>query len=217
MMNSKVGIYRRFVKRPMDFLLSLIAIIVLSPILIVLAILVRIKLGSPIIFKQQRPGLNGKIFRLYKFRTMTDERDIKGELLPDHIRLTKFGKFLRSTSLDELPELLNIIKGDMSIIGPRPLLVQYLPLYNNRQNRRHEVRPGLSGLAQVSGRNAISWEEKFSKDIEYVDGISFLGDWKIILLTLKKVFIREGINSDTKATMEPFKGNKEETLKGYER
>jgi len=210
MKNSKVGIYRRFVKRPMDFILSLIAIIVLSPILLVVAILVRTKLGSPVLFKQKRPGLNEEIFMMYKFRTMTDERDDKGELLPDSVRLTKFGKLLRSTSLDELPELFNILKGDMSIIGPRPLLVQYLPLYNNYQKRRHEVRPGLSGLAQVSGRNAISWEDKFDLDIDYVDNISFIGDWKIILLTIKKAFIREGINSDTASTMEFFEGGKGE-------
>lgn len=212
MKDSKGGIYRRFVKRPMDFILSLIAIIVLSPILVVVAILVRTKLGSPILFKQQRPGLNEKIFIMYKFRTMTDEKGQNGEVLPDHIRLTKFGKYLRSTSLDELPELLNILKGDMSIIGPRPLLVQYLPLYNNHQKRRHEVRPGLSGLAQISGRNAISWEEKLNLDIEYVERVSFIEDWKIILLTIKKVFVREGINSETAATMEPFKGTKEREI-----
>jgi len=187
--------------------LSLIAIIVLSPVFLVVAVLVRVKLGSPIIFKQERPGLNEKIFTLYKFRSMTDERDENGELLPDSVRLTKFGKFLRSTSLDELPELFNILKGDMSIIGPRPLLVQYLPLYDEHQRRRHEVRPGLSGLAQVNGRNAISWEEKFNLDIEYVNNISFILDWKIIFLTIKKVFVREGISSDTSVTMEPFQGN----------
>lgn len=159
------------------------------------------------LFKQERPGLNEKIFTLYKFRSMTDERDENGELLPDSVRLTKFGKFLRSTSLDELPELFNILKGDMSIIGPRPLLVQYLPLYDEHQRRRHEVRPGLSGLAQVNGRNAISWEEKFNLDIEYVNNISFILDWKIIFLTIKKVFVREGISSDTSVTMEPFQGN----------
>jgi len=159
------------------------------------------------LFKQERPGLNEKIFTLYKFRSMTDERDENGELLPDSVRLTKFGKFLRSTSLDELPELFNILKGDMSIIGPRPLLVQYLPLYDEHQRRRHEVRPGLSGLAQVNGRNAISWEEKFNLDVEYVDNISFILDWKIIFLTIKKVFVREGISSDTSVTMEPFQGN----------
>lgn len=199
-------IYKRFLKRPIDFILSLFAIIVLSPVLSVVAILVRIKLGSPVLFKQRRPGLNEKIFTMYKFRTMTDERDKNGELLPDSARLTKFGKMLRATSLDELPELFNILKGDMSIIGPRPLLVQYLPLYNDHQKRRHEVRPGLSGIAQVSGRNAISWEDKFNLDVEYVDNVSFIGDWKVIFLTIKKVFVREGINSDTAATMEPFRG-----------
>jgi undecaprenyl phosphate N,N'-diacetylbacillosamine 1-phosphate transferase len=212
MNNSKGGIYRRFVKRPMDFMLSLIAIIVLSPVLLVVAVLVRTKLGSPVLFKQKRPGLNEEIFLMYKFRTMTDEKDAKGELLPDSIRLTKFGRLLRSTSLDELPELFNILKGDMSIIGPRPLLVQYLPLYNNHQKRRHEVRPGLSGLAQVSGRNAISWEDKFNLDVEYVDSVRFIEDWKIIFLTIKKVFVREGINSETAATIEPFKGTKKERM-----
>ncbi len=203
-------IYKKYFKRPMDFILSLLAIIVLSPVMLIVAILVRIKLGSPVIFKQKRPGLNEKIFPMYKFRTMTDVRDENGELLPDSVRLTKFGKFLRSTSLDELPELFNILKGDMSIVGPRPLLVQYLPLYNEHQKRRHEVRPGLSGLAQISGRNAITWEEKFNFDVEYVDNISFIGDWKIILLTLKKAFMREGINSENAATMEYFTGNKME-------
>lgn len=209
----KGGLYRKYFKRPMDIILSLIALIVLSPILLIVAILIRIKLGSPVIFKQQRPGLNEKIFTMYKFRTMTDERDENGELLPDSIRLTKFGKFLRSTSLDELPELFNILKGDMSVIGPRPLLVEYLSLYDEHQKRRHEVRPGLSGLAQVSGRNAISWEDKFNLDVEYVDNISFFGDWKIIFLTLKKVFIREGISSNTAVTMEPFTGSKKESVK----
>jgi len=207
---TKRFIYKKYFKRPMDFILSLCAIIVLSPVMLIVAILVRIKLGSPVIFKQKRPGLNEKIFTMYKFRTMTDVRDENGELLPDSVRLTKFGKFLRSTSLDELPELFNILKGDMSIVGPRPLLVQYLPLYNEHQKRRHEVRPGLSGLAQISGRNAITWEEKFNFDVEYVDNISFIGDWKIILLTLKKAFMREGINSENAATMEYFTGNKME-------
>lgn len=207
MKNSKGGIYKRFIKRPMDFILSLMAIVVLSPVLIIVAILVRVKLGSPVLFKQKRPGFNEKIFMMYKFRTMTDERDEKRELLPDSVRLTKFGRFLRSASLDELPELFNILKGDMSIIGPRPLLVQYLPLYNEHQKRRHEVRPGLSGLAQVSGRNAISWEDKFNLDVKYVDNMSFMNDWKIILSTIKKVFVREGINSEIAATMEPFRGN----------
>ncbi|RNF39630.1 sugar transferase [Planococcus salinus] len=204
---SKGGIYRRFFKRPMDFVLSLMSILVLSPVFLIVAVLVRTKLGSPVLFKQERPGLNEKIFSMYKFRSMTDERDTEGNLLADHIRLTKFGKFLRSTSLDELPGLLNILKGNMSIIGPRPLLVQYLPLYNEHQKHRHDVRPGLSGLAQVSGRNAISWEDKFKLDVKYVEQVSFLGDWKIIFLTLKKVFVREGISSDTAVTMEAFRGN----------
>lgn len=208
MRSSKVGIYGRFIKRPMDFILSLIAIIMLSPVFLIVAFLVKTRLGSPVLFKQERPGLNGTIFKMYKFRTMTDEKNENGELLPDSVRLTKFGEFLRSTSFDELPGLFNIFKGDMSIIGPRPLLVQYLSLYNEHQKRRHEVRPGLSGLAQVNGRNAISWEEKFNYDVEYVENVSFIGDWKIILLTIKKVFVREGINSQTAATMEPFKGSR---------
>lgn len=212
MRSSKIGIYGRFIKRPMDFILSLIAIIMLSPVFLIVAFLVKTRLGSPVLFKQERPGLNGTIFKMYKFRTMTDEKNENGKLLPDSVRLTKFGKFLRSTSLDELPGLFNIFKGDMSIIGPRPLLVQYLPLYNEHQKRRHEVRPGLSGLAQVNGRNAISWEEKFNYDVEYVENISFITDWKIILLTIKKVFIREGINSETAATMEPFKGDQKGSI-----
>lgn len=203
-------IYRKFLKRPMDFILSLMAIVVLSPVLVIVGVLVRVKLGSPVLFKQKRPGLNEKIFTMYKFRTMTDEKDKNGELLPDSVRLTKFGRMLRSTSLDELPELFNILKGDMSIIGPRPLLIQYLDLYNDHQKRRHEVRPGLSGHAQVNGRNAISWEDKFNLDVEYVDNVSFIGDWKIIFLTIKKVFVKEGISSDTSVTMEPFRGSKVE-------
>jgi lipopolysaccharide/colanic/teichoic acid biosynthesis glycosyltransferase len=163
------GIYRKYFKRPLDIVLALIAIIIFSPVMLIVSILVRINLGSPVIFKQQRPGLNEKIFTLYKFRTMTDERGKNGELLPDSARLTKFGKFLRSTSLDELPELFNILKGDMSIVGPRPLLVEYLPLYNDYQKRRHEVRPGLTGLAQINGRNAITWEQRFNLDVQYVD------------------------------------------------
>jgi lipopolysaccharide/colanic/teichoic acid biosynthesis glycosyltransferase len=201
------GIYRRFLKRPMDFILSLMAIIFLSPVLIIVAILVRLKLGSPVLFKQKRPGLNEKIFTMYKFRTMTDEKDESGELLLDSVRLTKFGRLLRSTSLDELPELFNILKGDMSIVGPRPLLIQYLELYNEHQKRRHEVRPGLSGHAQVNGRNAISWEDRFNLDVEYVDNVSFIGDWKIIFLTIKKVFVKEGISSGTSETMEAFRGS----------
>ena len=214
METGKNGFYRRFVKRPMDVVLSFVAIVILSPVLLVVAILVRVKLGTPILFKQQRPGLNEKTFIMYKFRTMTDDRDEKGRLLPDGVRLTRFGKFLRSASLDELPELINILKGDMSVVGPRPLLVQYLLLYNSHQKRRHEVRPGLSGLAQVSGRNSIRWEDKFNLDVEYIDNISFKGDWEIILLTIKKVFVREGINSNTTATMEAFLGNKGESENG---
>ena len=202
------GIYRRFFKRFMDVFLSLVAIIILSPVLLIVSFLVRVKLGSPILFKQERPGLKEKIFTMYKFRTMTDAKDAEGEFLPDSVRLTKFGRILRATSLDELPELFNILKGDMSIVGPRPLLVQYLPLYNQHQKRRHEVRPGLSGYAQVNGRNAISWEDKFKLDVEYVDSITFIGDWEIIFLTLKKVFVKEGINSETSMTMEPFEGER---------
>ncbi len=202
-------IYQKLFKRPMDFILSLLAIIVLSPVIVTVAILVRIKLGSPILFRQDRPGRNEKIFTMMKFRTMTSKRDSQGQLLPDDQRLTKFGKFLRSTSLDELPELVNILKGDMSIIGPRPLLVQYLPLYNETQKRRHEVRPGLSGLAQVSGRNAIQWPDKFALDVQYVDRITFLGDWRIIFRTIGKVLHREGISSESTVTMTPFQGNSE--------
>lgn len=209
----KPGLYKKYFKRPMEFILSLFALIVLSPVMLVLAVSVRVKLGSPIIFKQRRLGLNEKIFTLYKFRTMTDARDEKGELLPDEIRLTTFGKLLRGTSLDELPELLNILKGDMAVIGPRPLLVNYLPLYTEFQKRRHEVRPGLSGLAQISGRNILSWEDKFNLDVQYVDNVRFIGDWKIIFITLKKALRREGIHSETAVTMEMFKG----TVEGRER
>lgn len=208
MNNSNGGIYRRFVKRPMDFILSLIAIIVLSPVFLVVAYLVRTKLGSPVLFRQQRPGLNEQIFMMYKFRTMMDARDENGKLLPNELRHTKFGKFLRSTSLDELPELFNILKGDMSIIGPRPLLVDYLPLYNSHQKRRHEVRPGLSGLAQAKGRNTLTWEDKFNFDVEYVENVSFTNDIKIILLTIKKVFVREGINFNSDIKDTKFKGSK---------
>lgn len=202
--------YRLFFKRWIDIVLSFLALIVLSPILVIVAILVRIKLGGPVLFSQNRPGKDEKIFKMYKFRTMTDERGVDGEILPDNIRLTKFGKLLRATSLDELPELWNILKGDMSIVGPRPLLVQYLPLYNEEQKKRHDVRPGLTGLAQVSGRNAISWEEKFKLDIEYVERFNALKDFKIILLTIKKVFLKEGISSDTSMTMEVFQGIQED-------
>ena len=196
--------YAKYVKRILDFTLSLLALIVLSPIMLILYILVRIKLGNPVIFKQMRPGKDEKIFKLYKFRTMTDEKDEQGNLLPDEQRLTKFGKFLRSTSLDELPELINIIKGDMAIVGPRPLLVQYLEFYNEEQKHRHDVRPGLTGLAQVSGRNSITWEEKFKQDIEYINNLTFKNDVKIIFMTIGKVFKREGISQDGEATMERF-------------
>ena len=196
--------YAKYVKRILDFTLSLLALIVLSPIMLILYILVRIKLGNPVIFKQMRPGKDEKIFKLYKFRTMTDEKDEQGNLLPDEQRLTKFGKFLRSTSLDELPELINIIKGDMAIVGPRPLLVQYLEFYNEEQKHRHDVRPGLTGLAQVSGRNSLTWEEKFKQDIEYINHLTFKNDVKIIFMTIGKVFKREGISQDGEATMERF-------------
>lgn len=198
--------YKLFFKRVIDIFFSLIFILLFWWLYIVIAILVRKKLGSPVIFKQKRPGLNEKIFTMYKFRTMTDKKDENGNLLPDKDRLTKFGKFLRSTSLDEIPEFFNILKGDMSLIGPRPLLVKYLDRYSKEQSRRHEVRPGISGWAQVNGRNAISWEDKFKYDIEYADSLSFLLDLKIIILTIKKIFMREGISQDGSATMEEFKG-----------
>ena len=204
--------YAKYFKRILDFLLSLIALIILSPVFLIIAILVRVKLGSPVIFKQKRPGKNEKIFTLYKFRTMTDKKDENGNLLPDEKRLTKFGKALRSTSLDELPELFNILKGDMSIIGPRPLLVEYLPLYNEEQKHRHDVRPGLTGLAQVSGRNSISWEEKFDDDIRYIKNITFINDVKIFFETIIKVFKREGISQENNATMEKFKGTQKNKI-----
>lgn len=198
--------YRLFFKRLLDFILSLIAIIILFPVYIIVAILVKIKLGSPVLFTQDRPGSNEKIFKMYKFRTMTSETDNEGHLLPDEVRLTSFGKLLRSTSLDELPELFNILKGDMSIVGPRPLLVKYLPRYNEEQKHRHDVRPGLTGLAQVNGRNTITWEDKFKYDVEYTKNVTFINDVKIILETVLKVLQREGISSDTSVTMEEFRG-----------
>ena len=201
------GFYERYIKRLQAIVLSLIAIIILSPILLITYLLVRVKFGEPAIFIQKRVGKDGKIFDLYKFRTMTDQRGEDGNLLPDDQRLTSFGKKLRSTSLDELPELFNILKGDMALIGPRPLLVKYLPLYNDEQARRHEVRPGLTGYAQVNGRNAITWEDRFKLDVEYVDNVTFLNDWKIIFKTIKTVFKREGISEEGSATMDEFKGN----------
>ena len=207
MKSKSNGLYCKLIKRFMDFLIAALSIIIFSPLLIILAILVRIKLGGPVIFKQERPGLNGKVFKLYKFRTMTDAKDENGNLLDDEYRLTSFGKKLSSPSLDELPELYNILKGDMSIVGPRPLLVKYMPLYNDEQKRRHDVRPGLTGLAQVSGRNAITWTEKFNKDIEYVDNVSLGLDISIFFKTIYCVLKKEGINSDSAATMEDFTGN----------
>ncbi|MCI8614776.1 sugar transferase [Parablautia intestinalis] len=198
--------YERYIKRLLDIIISLCGIILLSPVYFILVILVRKKLGSPVLFTQERPGKDEKIFKLYKFRSMTDARDEKGNLLPDEKRLPPFGKKLRSTSLDELPELFNILKGEMSVIGPRPLLVKYLPLYNDFQKHRHDVRPGLTGLAQINGRNAITWEKKFEYDVEYVGNISFGLDLKIFFSTVRAVLKREGISSETDATMEAFKG-----------
>lgn len=204
---KSITIYERFTKRFLDFTLSLIALIILFPLLIIVGLIVRLKLGSPIFFKQARPGKNEKTFYILKFRTMTNKTNKLGELLDDKSRLTSFGRFLRASSIDELPSLLNILKGDMSIIGPRPLLIEYLPLYSVEQRRRHEVRPGLSGLAQVSGRNTLVWEEKFMFDIQYIDNIRFFGDIKLIIKTLYKAIKRTGISSNTSVTMEKFNGN----------
>lgn len=208
MEHKPYGPYEKYFKRPLDILCALAALTVFGWLYILVAVLVRVKLGSPVIFRQPRPGKDEKIFNLYKFRSMTDQRDENGELLPDEVRLTKFGKVLRATSLDELPEAFNILKGDMSVIGPRPLLVKYLPRYSERQHRRHEVRPGLSGYAQVHGRNAVSWQDKFEMDVKYVDHITFLGDLKIIWDSVMVAFVRrDGISSETSVTMEEFMGN----------
>lgn len=195
-------IYRKLIKRPLDIFVSGIAIVILSPIMLVTAILVRVKLGSPVIFRQERPGKDETRFKLFKYRTMTDERDEKGELLPDEVRLTRFGRALRATSLDELPELLNIFMGDMSIVGPRPLLVRYLPFYKDEERLRHSVRPGLTGLAQVNGRNNLGWDERLEFDVEYVKHITFAGDMKIILKTVGKVFKRSDIASGEQLIMQ---------------
>jgi len=197
MQHKPYGPYEKFIKRPLDMILSTLALIVLSPILLITAVLVRVKLGSPVLFTQERPGKNEKIFKLYKFRTMTDKRDENGKLLPDTDRLTPFGKKLRATSLDELPELFNIAKGDMAIIGPRPLLVSYLPYYRGKEKLRHSVRPGLSGLAQVSGRNFIEWDKRLAKDVEYVEKITFLGDLKIVMMTIRQVLVHDNVAVDT--------------------
>ena len=194
-------------KRSLDVLLSLIALVALSPVLLMLSIVVRMRLGSPLLFKQIRPGHRGRPFQLVKFRTMTDEKDTHGDLLPDNVRMPAFGRFLRSSSLDELPELWNVLKGDMSLVGPRPLLMEYLDLYSEEQSRRHEVRPGITGWAQVNGRNALSWEEKFALDVWYVDNRTMWLDIKILLMTVVKVFKREGVSHDGHATMEEFKGS----------
>ena len=205
-----MSFYRKYGKRIFDLCLTVPAFVVLSPVMLVTAGLVAVKLGRPVLFTQERPGYKEKIFRMYKFRTMTDARNANGELLSDEERLTPFGEKLRSTSLDELPELFNILKGDMSLVGPRPLLVQYLPLYNKRQHKRHSVLPGITGLAQINGRNSISWEEKFEYDVQYAKHVTFFGDLKILFETVFKVLKREGINSENSATMEDFTGTPEE-------
>ncbi len=208
--------YSKYIKRILDILLSLIILFLFWWLIVLVALLVKIFLGSPVIFAQRRPGKDGKVFTLYKFRTMTDEIDAMGELLPDEVRLKKFGKFLRSTSLDELPEILNILKGEMSFVGPRPLLVEYMELYTEEQKRRHEVRPGLTGLAQINGRNETSWEDRFKHDVEYVENVTFKNDMKIIFKTIKLVFTRKGVNGKGTVTMEKFKGEKQNINKEEE-
>ena len=200
--------YKHFFKRLFDFIISLIALVIISPLLLAVTIWLHFaNKGAGAFFLQERPGKNAKIFKVIKFKTMTDERDQNGNLLPDEKRLTKVGRFVRSTSIDELPQLINVLKGDMALIGPRPLLVEYLPLYSKEQARRHEVRPGISGWAQCHGRNAISWTDKFKLDVWYVDHVSLMTDLKVILITIKKVFFRDGISQEGQATMEAFKGN----------
>lgn len=206
---TSYGIYGKYIKRVLDFILSLLALIILLPLILIFTIIGAIKMKGNPFFVQKRPGKDGKIFSLIKFRTMTNKKDKDGNLLPDEKRLTSYGRFLRSTSIDEVLEIINILKGDMSIIGPRPLLVKYLPLYNEYQQHRHDVRPGLTGYAQVHGRNTVSWEEKFDMDVKYVQHITFMGDLKILLETVIKVLKREGISSETSATMEEFKGTVE--------
>ncbi|WP_270370142.1 sugar transferase [Aerococcus urinaeequi] len=200
-------LYQKLFKRIIDILISLLLLIIFSPIILILFILIRIKIGYPVFFLQERPGKNEKIFKMYKFRTMNDDKDENGNLLPDEERLTKFGLQLRVTSLDELPGLWNVLIGDMSLVGPRPLLVSYLPLYNEIQRKRHDVRPGLTGWAQVNGRNSLSWDEKFNLDKEYVENLSFFMDLKILFMTIYKVIKKDGITGENSATVEPFKGN----------
>lgn len=207
--NRKMGFYEKYIKMPQDALLAVVALIVLCPVMLLLSVLICVNLGYPIIFKQERAGKDGKPFYLYKFRSMTDEKDADGNLLPDEQRLNRFGKLLRSTSLDELPSFLNVIRGELSLVGPRCLYTHYTELYSDEQARRLEVRPGITGLAQINGRNAISWEKRFQYDVQYVDNITFLGDWKIMMKTVGKVLKREGITSSTSVTMEEFKGNGE--------
>jgi undecaprenyl phosphate N,N'-diacetylbacillosamine 1-phosphate transferase len=214
-MQHKQGFYEKYVKRLADIVCSLVVLAIFWWLYIILAILVRVKLGSPVLFKQQRPGKNEKIFNMYKFRTMTDARNENGELLPDEVRLTRFGKALRATSLDELPEIFNILKGDMSFIGPRPLLVEYLPRYNEEQHHRHDVRPGLTGYAQSHGRNTVSWEDKFAMDVWYSKNITFIGDIKVIIDTVMTVLMKDGISSKTSVTMEEFMGTPDGVKPGW--